>query len=56
MRKAIDVQLPTLPNFIRVGLGEGVMLPVSHFSEKELKALGAEWTKALIKKSHTDRK
>lgn len=43
------VELPTIPNFIR--LYQGASLPIDAFSEEELRALGAAWTDALVAKA-----
>jgi hypothetical protein len=45
----LKVEIPQTPNFIR--LTPGGVCPVHLFSEKELKAIGREWTKALIQKA-----
>ena len=54
MKKEMPIQLPTIPNFIRVGLGEGLCLPINDFSELELKEIAERWTEELIKKSRKD--
>lgn len=47
----MNVQIPKVPNFIRVGYGERMMISVAEFSEEELRAIGHEWTEALIKRA-----
>ena len=57
MKKYIEkeIQIPTLPNFLRIGKSgiedESVVLPLSDFTEDELQEIGMEWTKQLIAKS-----
>lgn len=48
---------PSVPNFIKVEMGkkECVTLPVSDFSEEELKKVGEDWTKELILKAKNAR-
>lgn len=47
MKINIGIEIPLRPNFIRTNLG---MLPISDFSEKELRNIGKDWTKLLIEK------
>lgn len=47
----IRAKMPTLPNFIRVQVGDGEQeqtLPVMAFSESELRRIGEQWTEALV--------
>lgn len=44
--KKFSVQIPGIPNFIRVGEQQ---LSIAEFSESELRAIGREWTAELIK-------
>lgn len=50
----IEIEIPMVPNFIRYG--ERKTLPVSHFSDEELKEIGIAWTAELIKKAKQMRK
>ena len=43
--KAMQVRIPQVPNYAEVG---GSMENVALFNEAELRAIGREWTKALI--------
>lgn len=47
--KNIPVEIPSIPNFIRVGSGT---FPIQDFTEEELKHIGEEWTKKLIEKAN----
>ena len=47
---SIEIDLPSLPNFIKAKDGKSV-IPIREFTEEELLKIGEEWTKALIKKS-----
>lgn len=47
MKLTIGVEIPSVPNFIKTNIG---MLPISDFSEKELRNIGKDWTKLLIEK------
>lgn len=44
------IQTPTTPNFIKVRVGskEEVTLPISDFTEEELREVGRKWTEELI--------
>lgn len=44
MEKKFKVRIPVVPNFIIVG---GTSMPISDFTDAELNAIGAEWTKDL---------
>ena len=46
--KNIPVEIPSIPNFIKVG---GNTFPIKEFTEEELKDIGEEWTKKLIEKA-----
>ncbi len=50
---SIEVELPSVPNYLRVQ-GEQTAIPIQRFSEKELREIGRQWTKALIAKSKCD--
>lgn len=54
MKKKIEIQIPTTPNFI--ALKSHTVIPVSEFSDEELKEVGKEWIKELIKKAQKNRK
>ena len=47
MKLNIGVEIPLRPNFIKTSVGS---LPITDFSEKELKNIGKDWTKLLIEK------
>lgn len=53
MQKKFKVQTPLTPNFITVGTEK---LPIADFNESELRQIGTEWTKALIKSAREKRK
>lgn len=46
--KEIDVKIPRVPNFIFVG---SEAIAVKLFTEDELRAIGEQWTKELVKKA-----
>ena len=50
MEKKIKIQIPSVPNFI-MAEGNDAKFHISDFTEKELKEIGARWTKELIAKS-----
>ena len=39
MKKALEVQCPSTPNFIKLSDGNS-MLPISEFTDKELRGIG----------------
>ena len=45
-----EIQTPSTPNFIKVRVGskEEVTLPISDFTDEELREVGRKWTKELI--------
>lgn len=43
----VDIEIPPVPNFLRYG--ERKTIPVSKFTEPELRQIGKEWTEALVK-------
>lgn len=45
----VTIEIPETPNFIRYG--DRKTLPVSDFTEKELREIGRQWTGGLVKKS-----
>ncbi len=52
MKKEQEVKTPTTPNFILVG---GLATSVEEFTDEELRKIGEEWTKELIKKANKKR-
>ena len=48
MKKEIKIEIPSTPNYIKVG---DVALGIEEFTDDELKQLGTEWTEELIKKA-----
>ena len=53
LTKTFHITVPSVPNFITVGPEK---MSIAEFSEEELKAIGAEWTTALIKAARSKRK
>ncbi len=54
MKKNISIttRIPLTPNFIQTGSGnDNGILPISDFTEEELREIAAEWTEELIKKA-----
>lgn len=51
---SIECELPSVPNYLRVQGENNTAIPIQRFSEKELKEIGRQWTKALIAKSKCD--
>jgi hypothetical protein len=47
--KTIEIKIPSIPNFIRVGKNNEVY-PIKDFTETELREIGEEWTRQLIEK------
>lgn len=45
-----EIKTPTTPNFFQVTVGKNaaVTVPISEFSEEQLKEIGEKWTKDLI--------
>lgn len=49
----IKIKIPRVPNFL---LGENnYSFPVKHFTEKQLRQIGKEWTQDLIKRAKQQR-
>lgn len=48
MKIQVEVNIPTTPNYIRVG---GKLKPITDFTDSELREIGKEWTQALVEKS-----
>jgi hypothetical protein len=47
--KAQKIQIPQLPNFICVGShATGSYLPIGEFSDREIRSVAAEWSRALL--------
>ena len=50
MKKEFNIEIPKTPNFIKVeGLKD--LIPIEDFTEQDLKYIGEEWTKELIRRS-----
>lgn len=48
----MDVQVPSLPNFLQVKRGDTVMsLPLAHFDERTLHHVGKQWLAAFVAKA-----
>ncbi len=43
-----EVEIPRVPNFLRYGSGDGQVFDVADMSDRQLKEIGAAWTKLLI--------
>jgi hypothetical protein len=45
-----EIQTPTTPNFIHVQIGkdQSNTVPISDFSEEELREIGKKWTEDLV--------
>jgi hypothetical protein len=60
MKKSIEMELPSLPNFIRskeeTKDSGSAVVDIASFTDDELKAIGIEWTHALIEKARERRK
>jgi hypothetical protein len=60
MKKSIEMELPSLPNFIRskeeTKDSGSAVVDIASFTDEELKAIGIEWTQALIEKARERRK
>ncbi len=56
IRKTIEVEIeiPMVPNFLRYG--DRKLLPLSAFSEEELRDVAAAWTKELLSKAKSKKK
>lgn len=52
MKKHIEVVVPSVPNFLKVGTQT---VSVAEFSNNELRQIGREWTEKLIKRAQTIR-
>ena len=48
MLKKIQTHCPSVPNFIKTDYD---IIPISSFTEEELREIGKEWTEELIKKA-----
>lgn len=55
MKKKIEIEIytPLTPNFIRTS--EDTCLPISSFTEKELKQIGKKWIEELIIKARKNK-
>lgn len=45
----ITIEVPDTPNFLRYG--DRKVLPISDFTEAELREIGKQWTESLVKKA-----
>lgn len=50
MDKTLEVTVPLVPNFIKVG---STMLCISEFTDKELEQLSKLWLEALLQRKYT---
>ena len=53
MQKVFKVTVPMRPNFITVGVEK---VSIADFKDAELKEIGAEWTRELLKDARMKRK
>lgn len=54
METLIEVEMPMIPNFLR--LKTGSVVPISDFKDSALRKIGKEWTEALVKCAKKRRK
>jgi hypothetical protein len=55
VKRTMIAEIPRPPNFIKIEPA-GTYVPLSDFTEKELKAIGREWTKKLVERSKEQKK
>jgi len=56
MKLKLDVVVPNVPNYFKVrSTNDELSVPISEISEKDLKAIGKEWTEALVRKAKSSR-
>ena len=48
MKKEVNIEIPSVPNFISVGSDR---LSITEFSDEELREIGKLWTEKLIERS-----
>lgn len=51
MKKEIKIKIPSVPNFLLLDIGYATSIPISDFTEEQLREVGKEWTNELIIKS-----
>lgn len=51
----VEIQTPKVPNFIRIGGGEGQMIPVGDLPDATLRKVAEEWADDLIKNAERQR-
>lgn len=54
MKKAVEVHIPSVPNFIMVG-DDKKAVSTQNFTEDELREIGKEWTEKLVKHAKAKR-
>lgn len=54
MEIKVEVKIPSVPNFFRIGDGLE-SIPVQDFTDDQLRQIGAEWTEKLIEAAHNKR-
>ena len=57
MKKEIQIEIPSVPNFIKVAgeLVSEVVVDISDFTDEELKEMGNEWTENLLENARKRR-
>jgi len=56
MKLKLDVVVPSVPNYLKIlSTNDELSVPISEISEKDLRALGKEWTEALVRKAKKTR-
>lgn len=53
LTKQVDVETPRVPNFVKVG---NEYLPLSDFTDEELRLIGKAWIDALLDRAAVQRK
>lgn len=48
---ACDVEVPRVPNFLRIPKTDGTV-SVAHLDDESLRKVGAAWTEALLKRAN----
>lgn len=54
----IEIEVPAIPNFVRnlvKGRDKAILVPISDFTEEELRQIGKEWTEKLVKQAKKKR-
>lgn len=52
MKTEVEVKIPMIPNFILVG---NESISIAHFTDKQLREIGKEWTEKLIEHAKSKR-